>query len=214
MQITAIAYQLGARMESLADLKAANPDWRVDQLHEKIGIDTRYVAGPGETALSLGTQAAEKLLATTDRAAVDALIYVTQTPDSLIPTTACLLHARLGLPARALAFDVNQGCSGFVYALSLATSLLEAQSLQSCLIVCAETYARHIAITDRTCRPIFSDGAAAVLVERTGNGSVGPFTFATDGTGAPNLTLRQEPEGPALYMDGPVVLLFTMSAVP
>ena len=214
MRITGIAYQLGARMESLAELKTANPDWHVDQLYQKIGIDKRYVAAPDETALTLATQAAEKLLAGTGRSGIDALIYVTQTPDSLIPTTACLLHARVGLPARALAFDVNQGCSGFVYALSLATSLLEAQGLDRCLIVCAETYAKHIAMSDRTCRPIFSDGAAAVTVERAGAGRIGPFTFVTDGTGAPNLTLREEAGRPVLFMDGPAVLLFTMSAVP
>ena len=214
MRITSIAYQLGSKPESLAELQAANPDWRVEQLYEKVGIDKRYVAGPDETPLTLGTQAAEKLLTGVDRTGVDALIYVTQTPDSLIPTTACLLHARLGLPARALAFDVNQGCSGFVYALSLATALLQAQGLERALIVCAETYARHIAVSDRTCRPIFSDGAAAVMVDRGETGHIGPFTFVTDGTGAPNLTLKSSEQGPALFMDGPAVLLFTMSAVP
>ncbi len=215
MRITAIAYQLGATMENLAQLAAANPEWRVDQLYTRTGIDARYVAGPDETPLTLGTEAAEKLLAGVDRHGIDALIYVTQTPDSLIPTTACLLHARLGLPAHALAFDVNQGCSGFVYGLSLATALLEAQSLRAALIVCAETYTRHIAPGDLTCRPIFSDGAAAVLVERAEPGSIGPFAFVTDGTGAPNLTVRDDGTGRAtLFMDGPAVLLFTMSAVP
>jgi len=216
MRIAGIAYQLASKVESLAELQTLNPDWRVDQLYEKVGIDKRYVSTPEETPLSLGVQAAEKLLEGADRSTIDGVVYVTQTPDSLIPTTACLLHARLGLPGHAFAFDVNQGCSGFVYGLSLATSLLTGQGLTRCLVVCAETYSKHIAVTDRTCRPIFSDGAAAVLVEREGPGRIGPFVFVTDGTGASSLTLRPAEAGgaPQLYMDGPGVLLFTMSRVP
>jgi 3-oxoacyl-[acyl-carrier-protein] synthase III len=216
MRIAGIAYQLGSKVESLAELHALNPDWRIEQLYGKVGIDKRYVSTAEETPLTLGVQAAEKLLEKVDRSSIDGVVYVTQTPDSLIPTTACLLHARLGLPARAFAFDVNQGCSGFVYGLSLATSLLDGHGLGRCLVVCAETYSKHIPLTDRTCRPIFSDGAAAVLVERDDAGRIGPFVFMTDGTGAQHLELRQSETGgaPQLFMDGPAVLLFTLSAVP
>jgi 3-oxoacyl-[acyl-carrier-protein] synthase-3 len=216
MRIAGIAYQLASKIESLAELQAVNPDWRVGHLYEKVGIDKRYVSTPEETPLTLGVQAAERLLEGVDRSTIDGVVYVTQTPDSLIPTTACLLHAKLGLPGHAFAFDVNQGCAGFVYGLSLGTSLLESHGLGRCLVVCAETYSKHIAITDRTCRPIFSDGAAAVLVERDGPGRIGPFVFVTDGTGAPHLMLRPGADGgaPHLFMDGPAVLLFTMNAVP
>lgn len=215
MEIAGIEFELGSVTQDLATLATANPDWRMDSLYEKTGVAQLHVAAPGETALSLGISASRKLVEGRDISTVGALIYVTQSPDSLIPTTACLLHRELGLPETCLAFDVNQGCSGFIYGLSLAQAILDSQGIPEALVVCAETYAKHIAPDDRTCRPLFSDGASAVLVRREGQMKVGPFLFLTDGTGAPNLALRPTAEGgSALYMNGPQVLLFTMSAVP
>jgi len=219
MRISAIEYQLASRLETMAELARINPEWNAERLVAKTGIAQHYVAAEGETALSLAEQACKALLAGTDRATVDGMVYVTQSPESGIPTTACLLHARLGLPEKALAFDLNQGCSGFVYGLSVACAMLGAGMVGRCLVVCAETYNRYISRHDRTCRPIFSDGASAVLVERDGTGQIGPFVFATDGTGAPNLTLKandgvEDVAGPVLYMHGPNVLRYSVDAVP
>ncbi|MDP6353098.1 MAG: ketoacyl-ACP synthase III [Alphaproteobacteria bacterium] len=219
MRIKAIEFQLGSRVETLEDLGAANPEWNVDRLLRKTGIAQHHVSGPDETPLSLAVQACETLFETQDRAAIDGLIYVTQSPEPTIPTTACLLHERLGLDERCLAFDLNQGCSGFVYGLSVASALLRAGELSQCLLVCAEAYNKYISRHDRTCRPIFSDGASAVLLDSASSGEIGPFVFATDGAGAPNLTLTAndgigDVDGKVLYMNGPKVLDFTMEAVP
>ena len=219
MQISAIEFKLGSKIETLAQACEHNPDWQADRLFAKTGIMQRHLATPEESPLSLAVDACERVLDDAGRNYVDGLIYVTQSPESTIPTTACLLHERLGLPENCLAFDLNQGCSGFVYGLSMASGLIGTEQITRCLLVCAEGYSKYISPQDRTCRPIFSDGASAVIIETGGSGDIGPFVFATDGTGAPNLTLKKN-NGVAgvgdqvLHMNGPKVLEFTMEAVP
>ena len=93
-----------------------------------------------------------------------------------------------------------------------------AQQIQRCLLVCAEAYSRYISLHDRTSRPIFGDGASAAGVDMGGDGEIGPLVFATDGSGAPNLTLTSDNKmntsgGDILYMNGPKVLDFTMEEV-
>ena len=219
MQISAIEFKLGSKIETLAEACEQNPDWQADRLLAKTGILRRHLATPEESPLSLAVEASEKVLNEAGRNRIDGLIYVTQSPESTIPTTACLLHERLGLPENCLAFDLNQGCSGFVYGLSMASGLLKTEQITRCLLVCAEGYSKYISSDDRTCRPIFSDGASAVVIDAAGSGEIGPFVFATDGKGAPNLALKKN-NGAAvvgdqvLHMNGPKVLEFTMKAVP
>lgn len=219
MRISSIEYKLGSKIETLAELGKYNPGWQVDRLLAKTGIAKRQILTPDESLLGLAEEACKRIFEEQERDNIDGLVYVTQSPDSRIPTTACLLHETLGLPKHCLAFDINQGCSGFVYGLSLATSLLRARQINRCLIVCAEAYSKYISIHDRTSRPIFGDGASAVVVDMEGSGDIGPFVFATDGSGAPNLTLtpgddEASSNDDTLYMNGPKVLEFTMDEVP
>lgn len=216
MRISAIEYYLPETIETLEDLGGLNPDWDTAKILSKTGVEQCYVAGDADTTLSMAEKACAKLLASVDGNEIDGLILVTQSPDSRIPTTACLLQERLGLSKDTLAFDLNQGCSGFVYGLSVAVAMIEAGMLSRCLVVCSEVYNRYISPHDRTCRPIFSDGASAALVSADGAGSIGPFVFMTDGAGAPNLTLRPNEDGgePSLFMDGGRVLRFSTNDVP
>lgn len=221
MRFACVRHCLASRVESVEELLIDNPSWDVKTIEEKVGIRKRYISGPEETALTLAIAAGTRTLRDyPDRHLIDGLVYVTQSPDSNVPATACHLHRELQLSDSCAAFDVNQGCSGFVYGLSIAHALIESCGLSRCLIVCAETYTKYISIHDRTCRPIFSDGASGVVVERHGDGHLGPFFFLTDGRGSENLTLcndkhvRGRETNQALYMDGPKVLMFTMGAVP
>lgn len=217
MKIVGIEYCVGRHLEGWDELLKDNPDWDKEALTGKTGISERYVAGNDETALSLATDAGEKLLTEFDRDSIDGLIYVTQSPDSHIPATACLLHQKLGLPLNSFAFDLNQGCSGFVYGLSIASSMIESAGCRQVLVVCSETYRKYIDPNDRSNRPIFSDGASAVILTNEGTGSIGPYKFITDGSGAPNLMLKEAKGSdgpPSLYMNGPSVLMFTKGAVP
>ena len=121
-----VNYCLAEGVRTNEDLVRMNPSWDAQKIYEKTGIRRRPVAGPEETASDLAFRAAERLLneLAFDRTQVDALIFCTQSPDYFLPTSACLLQHRLGLPTACGAFDVNLGCSGFTYGLWLARSLL------------------------------------------------------------------------------------------
>lgn len=221
-RIQAIAYRLGSRRETAEDLLRDNPGWNVADIETKTGVKTRYVSLPGETAADMAAGAAQELFAKgVEPQTIDALIFVSQSPDYFLPTTACTLQHRLGLSKNVIAFDINQGCSGFVYGLGVAGSLIQSNLAAKVLVLCADTYSKYIAASDRTCRPIFSDGAAAVLLAKDVEGRIGPFVFGTDGSGAENLIVKQgaarEPAGgarPSLHMNGSQVFMFTMGAVP
>lgn len=225
MHISNIQFVLGSRSEGLDALSADNPDWIVDDIVEKTGVRERHLTGDGQTAFSMATEATNALLENVDRDKIGGLIYITQSPGTQIPATACALQAACGLSKTSLAFDLNQGCSGFVYGLSVASSLIANGAIGNCLVVCAETYGDYIAPDDRACRPIFSDGASATLIAPDGPGSIGPFVFSTDGNGAKNLMLapnalienesaHTRPDRPTLHMNGAKVLHFTMGQVP
>ena len=225
VKISSISYHLPQKTEGVDDLQRDNPDWDMPKLLEKTGIRTRHIASSDQTASDLAYIAAEQLLCDTQiRNQIDLLILVTQSPDYLLPTSACILQDRLRLSQNCMAFDINLGCSGFVSALSVAGGLIESGVVNTGLILCADTYSKYIDKHDRACRPIFSDGAAAILVERTAIESIGPFDFGTDGSGFAHLIVRRggarDPDKasdhphPILEMHGSDVFVFTMRVVP
>lgn len=226
-RISAIEYALPQRSEENSALQADNPDWDLGKIYRKTGVSRRYVAAPGQTAADLCVEAAEKLFASgaARREEISALLFCTQSPDYALPTTACVLQDRLGLSTRTLAFDFNLGCSGFVYGLAIAGSLIEGGLCDCALLLCGETYTKYISPNDRTCRPIFSDAGSATVIERSARPLIGPFDLGTDGSGfcnlmVPNSGARQQGGGNGqvkdahLKMDGPSVFMFTLSAVP
>ena len=145
---------------------------------------------------------------------VNGIIYVSQSPSKPLPTRACLLQDKLGLGKNSLAFDINQGCSGFVYALSVATSLIKNDCASRIIILCADYYSKYIPVNDRTSRPIFSDAAAAVIIEKSKENKIEPFIFKTAGDGSEFLTVKEKNGINNLYMDGPAVLKFSLNLVP
>ena len=226
-RIAGIEYALPLRVEENSALQAENPDWDLEKIYQKTGVARRYLAAPEQTAADLCVEAAEKLFASgiARREEIGALLFCTQSPDYALPTTACVLQDRLGLSTRTLAFDFNLGCSGFVYGLAIASALIESGLAERVLLLCGETYTKYISPDDRTCRPIFSDGGSAALIERSDRPMIGPFDLGTDGSGScnlmvPNSGARREPDGGGrsvsdrLKMDGPSVFMFTLAAVP
>lgn len=223
--------------EGLAQVFAG---WSAEKIFEKTGIRERAIAGPTETAGDLGFAAGSRLI--TDNGippdSIDFLIFCTQSPDYHLPTTACLIHQRLGLRSSAGAIDVNQGCSGFVYSLSLAKGLISSGEASRVLILTADTYSKYIHPRDKSVRTLFGDAGAAVLVDVASHeepSGIGPFVFGTDGTGANNLIVptggARQPKsaetavevqdasgnvrtGDNLYMNGSEIMAFTLRAVP
>jgi 3-oxoacyl-[acyl-carrier-protein] synthase III len=226
-----IAIHLPDAVEDNDHLKAQFPKWDMDLIQQKTGIRARHIAGPDECASDLGVAAAEKLFKqfNVDRQSIDFLLFCTQTPDYPLPTTACLMQERLGLPTSIGALDFNLGCSGFVYGLSLADGLIRSGAARRILFVTAETYSKYIHPTDRSLRTIFGDGAAATLIEASPEPSLGAFVFGTDGRGADALMVTEGGARPAdaaiqprkrkrwpssLFMDGPELVKFTLDVVP
>ncbi|MGB8399283.1 ketoacyl-ACP synthase III [Bradyrhizobium sp.] len=234
-RIGAIASYLPDKTLSNDELAALFPEWPSERIYEKTGIRERRVAGEGETASDLAYMAAKRLFAAGHCKAsdIDFIIFCTQAPDYFLPTSACLLQERLGVPRSAGALDVNLGCSGYVYCLALAKSLIESDLASNVLLLTADTYSKFIHPLDKSVRTLFGDGAAATLViAESGEGEelIGPFVFGTDGTGARNLIVEagafrrpsaaiEETDAGGrtaanLYMDGGAVLAFTLSEVP
>jgi 3-oxoacyl-[acyl-carrier-protein] synthase-3 len=133
---------------------------------ERTGIRARHIAGEGETTRSLGAEAARRALADAgiSAAEVDLIIVATSTPDNTFPATATQIQKDLGVMQGA-AFDVQAVCSGFVYALTTADSLVQAGQSQCALVIGAETFSRILDWTDRTTCVLFGDGAGAVVLK-------------------------------------------------
>ncbi len=216
-------YYLPPRKENGSDLKKDNPDWRIEDIEKKTGILVRHIAEQNQTAADLAMFAAEKLFSSgLSRKEIDFLILVTQSPDYVLPTTACILQDRLGLQKSCMAFDINLGCSGFIYGLAIGGSLIEAGIAKQGLLICSETYTKYIDKSDRTCRPLFSDGASATLLTSDLRDTLGPFEMGTDGSGYHNLIVpfsgarleQDNNQKRKLFMDGAEVFMFTLDAVP
>ena len=188
-----ISIYLPQRIETNEELSADNPRWDMDLIASKTGIYQRHVAAEGECSSDLGVKAAQKLLSdfSIDPKSIDFLLFCTQTPDYPLPTTACLIQDRLGLPTSAGALDFNLGCSGFVYGLSIADGLIQSGAAKRILLITAETYSKFIDRHDRSLRTIFGDGAAATLIEASDERAFSGFQFGTDGSGADTLLVAQ-----------------------
>ncbi|WMY08305.1 ketoacyl-ACP synthase III [Paraburkholderia phenoliruptrix] len=238
-RILDIAGYLPQQILTNDELAALYPEWSADKILAKTGIRERHIAAARQTAADLAYEAARNLFAQNAVSAedVDFVILCTQAPDYVLPTSACLLQARLGIATRAGALDINLGCSGYVYGLSLAKGLVETGAARCVLLLTADTYSKYIHPLDRSVRTLFGDGASATAIvgSTDGNGSIGPFVFGTDGRGADNLIVKaglfREPKSVAsaiekedasgnvrtdehLYMNGAEVMAFSLAEVP
>ena len=157
---------------------------KAERARKIIGTDRRRVALPGLKTSDLCLAAAKRLLdeRNVDRASVDALILVTQSPDFELPATACRLQEALGLSRRCAAFDVNQGCSGYVYGLWMAAGLIASGACAKVLLLAGDAAYIPRPITNRIIAPIFGDGGSASLLTREEGLSLA-FTLGTDGSG-------------------------------
>lgn len=165
----------------------------LERTAQTIGLRTRQVAAPGITALDLCEDAARRLFlsAGLDATSIDAVVFVTQTPDHPQPCNAALLHARLGLAKSVAAFDLNLGCSGWIYGLHQAALLCAHGGAGRVLLCAGDTLSRLTHPADRSTDPLFGDAGSAALVERTGQASAWHFTFGTDGSGAQSIIVPQ-----------------------
>lgn len=146
----------------LAETVDTSDEWIV----ERTGIRARYIAGEGETTATLGAEAARRALASAgiDASAVGLIVLATATPDQTFPSSATKVQAMLGI-ADCIAFDVQAVCSGFLYAVSVADSMIRAGAADVALVIGSETFSRILDWEDRTTCVLFGDGAGAVVLK-------------------------------------------------
>lgn len=233
--IKAISYYLPEKVVTNEELVKEFPEWSVDKVAQKVGVDSRHLAANNETAGDMAEKAAKKLFEeyTIDPQSIDFLMLCTQSPDYFLPSTACILQDRLGVPTKAGAFDYNLGCSGCIYGMAIAKGLISAGIAKNVLLLTAETYNKYLHPSDKSNRSIFGDGAAACLISTEGFAEIGEFSLGTDGSGANNLIVKtgasrqkeatgkfvEDAEGHIwyddfLYMNGGAIFNFTLDAVP
>lgn len=207
------------------------------RIAQSTGIHHRRLAAQGICVSDLCVAAAEPLLDSLNwsRDSVEALILITQSPDYILPATACSLHGRLGLHENCAAFDVNLGCSGYTYGVWMASHLIASGAAQRVLLLAGETATRCVGKEDRSSRLLFGDAATVTAFEAAADAPAIHFRVGTDGTGQNQLIVpagsfrlpkspstSQSAEGPDgnprsledVYMNGTEVFLFTIDRVP
>ncbi len=234
--IKAISYYLPEKVLTNEELVKEFPEWDVEKVYSKVGVKERHLAGETETACDLAEKAALKLFEEYQVAPadIDFLLLCTQSPDYRLPSTACILQDRLGIPTSAGAFDYDLGCSGCIYGMAMAKGLIAAGLASNVLLLTAETYTKYLHPDDKSNRTIFGDGAAACLISKEkGLAEIGDFVFGTDGSGADNLIVKTQgsrhPQTSGLfttdddghvnredylYMNGSAIFNFTLEQVP
>lgn len=233
--IKGIEYYLPERVLDNKELAETYKDWTDEKIYEKTGIKSRHIVDEDETASDLAIEAAKKLFSSgiVTPEEIDFVILATQTPDYLLPTTACIIQEKLGIPKTAGAFDFNLGCSAYIYGLAISKGLIESNIAKNVLLIMSETYSKHINPLDKSVRTIFGDGAAATLVS-LGASDIFDFDLGTDGSGKDSLIIPAggavlpkseatskdyEEEGyirskDDLYMDGTEIFSFSIKVVP
>jgi 3-oxoacyl-[acyl-carrier-protein] synthase-3 len=163
--------------ELASELAAKGVETSDEWIVERTGIRARHFAAPDVTSSELGAQAARHALEAAGRSAaeIDLIIVATSTPDMVFPSAACILQNKLGIGGCA-AFDVQAVCSGFVYALTVADSMIRTGAASKALVVGAEVFSRILDFSDRTTCVLFGDGAGAVVLEASDT----PGILATD----------------------------------
>lgn len=233
--IKGISYYLPEKVVTNEELLQEFPEWSVDKVAAKVGVNARHITAEDETAGDMAEKAALQLFEEyhVSPEEIDFVMLCTQSPDYFLPSTACILQHKLGIPTTAGAFDYNLGCSGCIYGLALAKGLIAGGMAKNVLLFTAETYNKYLHPSDKSNRSIFGDGAAACLISTEGFAEIGEFSLGTDGSGADKLIVRTgaarckkqtgisdvDDEGHTryddyLYMDGGGIFNFTLDAVP
>lgn len=227
--INALSYYLPDRKLSNEEISKMYPEWGIDKIVDKTGIRNRHITDDDEFASDMAIKVSNKLFEeyAIRPESLDFILYCTQSPDYILPTTACILQEKLGLPKNSGALDFNLGCSGYIYGLALAKGLISAGIAKNILFITSETYSKYINILDKSNRTIFGDGASATIISNSGFAEILDFSLGTDGSGAENLIIKeggsrfpktntdiQENNHSHLYMNGPEIFSFTSNSVP
>lgn len=219
------------------DFEKYFPKGDIDKITEMTGVRARRVADSGICTSDLCVAAAAKLMEELNWPAdtIDGIIFISQTPDYRLPATSCVIQDKLGLSTECMAFDVNLGCSGYVYGLWMAANFIATGALKRVLLLVGDTPSKAVAPNDRSTVMLFGDAASATALEMDETSSTVSFILRTDGKGSNNLIIpaggyrnpvtqenlirEVQPDGNTrslndLYMDGGEIFNFTIKRVP
>jgi 3-oxoacyl-[acyl-carrier-protein] synthase-3 len=209
--------------ELSAQLAEAGIETSDEWIVSRSGITARHYADPGVQASDLATEAAQRALQAAGIEAndIDLIILATSTPDFLggFPSTACIVQRKLGITNNCAAMDLQAVCSGFVYALTVADSLIRTGAHKKALIIGAEVFSRILDFNDRTTCVLFGDGAGAVVLTASEEPGILSSKLHADGRYADILCVPGSVQGGAvdgsgfLYMDGPAVFKLAVSVL-
>jgi 3-oxoacyl-[acyl-carrier-protein] synthase-3 len=224
-RIAGIATAVPARrFDNIKDTTAFSQA-EVQKVTKMAGVVARHVADETICSTDLCDAAARRLLGAIgwEPASVDALIFVTQTPDYLLPSSACMMQQRLALSDRCAAFDVGLGCSGYPYGLWLATLMLQNSGMRRVLLCHGETPTRFTLEADRSVALLFGDAGSATALESSATDGAWHFVLQTDGAGYKDLIIQgggfrnRFPTDRRLHyveMQGSNIFNFTLQRVP
>jgi 3-oxoacyl-[acyl-carrier-protein] synthase III len=236
VRLAGVSSAVPSQSHEVAELTSVFGEDDVRKIIKSAGVRARRISPPNVCTSDLCGAAAEGLLDALgwERDSIDALIFVSQTPDYVLPATSCVLHGTLGLAASCAAFDLNLGCSGYPYGLWLASEILRG-SFRRILLLTGDTITKLAAPRDRSVALLFGDAGTATALEADPDAPDMHFEMGTDGTGKDHLIVpgggfrtphtaalaeATEREGgnirsdENLYMNGGEIFGFTLNRVP
>lgn len=215
---------------------------QMQKFEKMVGVKERHAAPFGMTTSDLACRAMNELKDCWSPENVDAIVFVSQTPDYCLPATACVLHKRMGIKKSCVAFDINLGCSGFVYGIYVASALINGGNIRKVALLGGDCSLKPVSGDDPSAAPLFGDSGFAVILDRDDAAMPIDYSFCTDGNGyraivqpgvtyagrmpiafdevtkvcnLGNLLTRGETSAPSeLHMDGMDVFNFTINEVP
>ena len=184
--ITAMSAAVPKRVVINREYTEVFPEEEAAEIVDKTGIEQRRFADENTCSSDLCLAAAEKLVADNNinKEDIDLLVFISQTPDYRMPATSVTLQHRLGLPNSTIAFDINLGCSAFIYGLSVVYGMMERSGLKKALLLDGETRSKVYSPRDRRSAFLFGDGGVAALIERDPKFGKSTFSLNSDGSRA------------------------------
>jgi 3-oxoacyl-[acyl-carrier-protein] synthase III len=239
VKLVAVEYCVPESILNNDDLEKNFDSWNAEKIYKNTGVRNRHIADKDVCTSDLGVQAAKSLFErnSIDPKEIEMLIFCTQTPDYILPSTACIIQDRLGLPNTCASFDINLGCSGYVYGLAIANSFITSNMVNNVLLIVGDTSSKPLNLADKSVRMLFGDAATATYLNtQCGIAEiVGEFVLGTDGSGFQNIIIpaggfripktqetiieKEDEEGNIrslenTYMNGKEVFMFTLKRVP
>jgi len=195
--INGVSYYLPKKTLTNHELSVLYPEWSVEKISKKTGISSRHIASENESVSDMAVSAIKNLISDykLDKKTIDYIILCTQSPDYMLPTTACIVQNKIGLNKNCGALDINLGCSGYIYGLGLAKGLVSSNQAKNVILITSEIYTKLVHPKDKACRTIFGDASTATLITSSPNfkfqtSLIKKFKYGTDGSGYDHLIIK------------------------